>query len=510
MSFYKIYSFRFFRPLLLILSVAVIFLFTVPQCTLDYINYDSAYQFFLTRHSISKIWELIPQDFSPPLYALVLKLFTLVTDDNLYCMRIFAVLPISGMLFLALYPVKELFDVKVSALTYLIFLASSANKLFISEIRPVTLAYFFVTAAVLYAGIAYFEGKRYAIVLFTFSSVCAMYTHNIAMLAMLATYIVLLCMALFSKEMLKFRKFLVSGIMCAVFYLPWLLVVINQFGNVKNHYWEGHFQGVIENAVLYTFTNFSDDIPAWLLYFTAVLIIIVNIFRILIRFRNNLSEVEFVKSELRKMINTNKRIMFVLVSFSGAMFIFYCFVTFIYPFSAVRYYYIFLGLSSIILAYVVCNSEIRFLSCFWVILFSANCINAQINWNKTLERADFEEMIEQIRSTADNEEDICFIHDHEWTLGIMLYYFPDARHYIHADTWCVLTSFDVFETEINTVEKKSDICYETDTFYTFNLTDIQKDNVTYQRYKTFFEPYSYQKNWSVYMCSVKNKNETGD
>lgn len=58
-------------------------------------------------------------------------------------------------------------------------------------------------------------------------------------------------------------------------------------------------------------------------------------------------------------------------------------------------------------------------------------------------------MIETIKENGD--DDIAFLHLHEWSLGIMMYYFPDAEHYVCDDTWCVLNTLDVFPTEVTDI-----------------------------------------------------------
>ena len=52
---------------LVMLAVSVIHI--LPPFNADIINYDSSYQYFLTKHSLSDIMKLLPEDYSPPLYT---------------------------------------------------------------------------------------------------------------------------------------------------------------------------------------------------------------------------------------------------------------------------------------------------------------------------------------------------------------------------------------------------------------------------------------------------------
>ena len=64
----------------------------LPPFNADIINYDSSYQYFLTRHSLSDIMTLLPEDYSPPPYTLLLKLWTCIFGSSLPAMRAFSVL----------------------------------------------------------------------------------------------------------------------------------------------------------------------------------------------------------------------------------------------------------------------------------------------------------------------------------------------------------------------------------------------------------------------------------
>ena len=86
-------------------------------------------------------------------------------------------------------------------------------------------------------------------------------------------------------------------------------------------------------------------------------------------------------------------------------------------------------------------------------------------WNSA-KNIEGKEMVEEIRK-AHPDGDISFLHQHEWSLGIMMYYFPDAKHYIYDDTWTVLTDLSVFPTEVISIGKAENISHYTDDFYVF-------------------------------------------
>ena len=47
------------------------------------ITYDSVYEYFLIKHSFAEMWQLIPEDYSPPFYSVSLKLFAEVFGYSL-------------------------------------------------------------------------------------------------------------------------------------------------------------------------------------------------------------------------------------------------------------------------------------------------------------------------------------------------------------------------------------------------------------------------------------------
>lgn len=126
---------------LVMLAVSVIHI--LPPFNADIINYDSSYQYFLTKHSLSDIMKLLPEDYSPPLYTLLLKLWTYIFGSSLLAMRSFSIFIIWGLIFLAAFPVRAAFGKRASVICMLLYTLSYVNFLLVPEIRPTVLAYFF-------------------------------------------------------------------------------------------------------------------------------------------------------------------------------------------------------------------------------------------------------------------------------------------------------------------------------------------------------------------------------
>lgn len=507
------------RLYIIIWAAAEVFsvLHLLPPFNADIISYDSSYQYFLTRNSLAEIWRLIPTDFSPPLYALVLKLWTMLFGDTLAVMRSFALVPLCGMYFLAAFPIRRAFGGKASVMCTVFFALSSVNFIIVSEIRPVTLAYFFVTAAAIYSYIALFFDNRYAYICFTVFSVLAMYTHNVGMLAALAFYVCAFLTAVVQKKRRHAVKFLISGVISAVCYIPWLFMVVQQFGNVQKHYWK---ESSISLPKIYDWTigvNFDDggsQLLGKVIIPVAAMIAIVSFLCV----RGNRDKLKSIKSlsglrELAagKFKEPVAKTVYVILLYAAPIAALLLFTLLVYPIIAMRYFYIFCGTGMMMIAagFSQCSGKIGIavLSVLTAVCFALHAVNI----GKEFENGNFSEMIDYIRSTAP-ESEIAFIHEHEWTLGTVMYYFPEAKHYIVDETWTVLTTFDALPGEvINIGDCKAISEYEKNFFLFLNFApdtlislydEYEEDENFSVEDKGLFS--TYQQKWRLIYVTVKD------
>lgn len=462
--------------------------YVLPPLNGDYITYDSSYQYCLTLNSLEEIWRLIPTDFSPPLYAILLKLWTMVFGESLAVMRAFALLPLCGMFFLAAFPIRRAFGGKASVMCTVFFAFSTANFYIVAQIRPTTLAYFFVTAAAIYSYLALFYDYKYAYICFTVFSVLSMYTHNVGMLSALAFYISAFFVALAQKKRRHIIKFLISGAVSAVCYIPWLFVVIQQFGNVQKNYWSNDTYSISRYYDWTIGTCFNDGnngplsvavIPI------AALIAIISLLSV----KSNREKLKEIKtfSDVRGLVKNRfsepaAKTIYVILLFAAPIIVFTLFCILVSPVVSVRYFYIFCGTAVMMIAAGFSQFSGKIGMAVLSALTAITCSLHAVNICSELENATFPEMIEYIRNSAENEEDIAFIHEHEWTLGIMMYYFPQAKHYIVDETWCVLTTYDAFPSEVINIGDCKNISEYEDEFFFFDRFAPDTEIVFYQEY----------------------------
>ena len=463
----------------------VLCLLCLPVGAFDCIAYDSSYQYALTRHSLPEIWALIPADFSPPLYTLLLKAFTLIAGDSLFSMRLFNALLLIGMEFIALFPIRRAFDLKTAVGCAVGFTCTTLNMdFFIHEIRPTVLGYFTITGAVVYGYLAFYQEKRRDLVIFTLFCIAAMYTHNIALLAVVAFYIVLLVAALIRRDFSRVRRFFISGVVAAVSYLPWLSVILHQLDNVRNHYWNRAFSGVdffIDNVFDKPFDSYLTIRGAEIIWGVFKFIALVYILRALDLL--HIEEVTSLRSfrslpvfDRKKTWDRFSPILFLFCLLAAALLFYIALLLLVCPVQTERYLYMFTAIPILMLSVFIVRSELKWAPAVVTVLLVCN---AGINCyaiHKNFRETNFRDMVGIIRAEHP-DGNISFVHDHEASLGIMIYYFPEAHHYIHDDTHTVLTTFDVFPCEVTNLGDPDNIREYTDTFYLFD--NYMPDSVVY-------------------------------
>ena len=460
--------------ILFVVMSAVGIIVNLPYCYDSIITYDSSYQYALMQHSWAEIWRLLPEDYSPPLYAVMLKSSCVMFGHTLKVMRYTNSIVIVGLMFLSMFPIRRAFGLKTAVVSAVFFICSDVNANLFSEIRPTYLAYFFMTGLSIYAYLAFFDEKRKYYICHAVFSVLAMYTHNVAMIGALGVYVTVLLFAVIKKDKKKFIRFFISGVCCAALYIPWLIVVFKQLGNVKKNYWTGANSGIDDLKKYLIYNIFYDyDPKAISVYAETTISLLIKIAFLIFLFRSlqlkrNMTAEDIKKSPLfsKEMRPTLMKGCFILLLLIVPVGIFEILTRTVYPFVAIRYYYIFTGVTIIILSSFTVRMEKKIVP--WLIagLMIANSVSTHQNNYKYLKDSQADSMIARIKEEHP-DGNISFLHSHEWTLGIMMYYFPNAHHYVYDKTWMVLNDLSVFPYVPENIGELDNITEYTDDFYVF-------------------------------------------
>lgn len=447
-----------------IIEITVIF----PIMSENYLSYDSSYQYGLTQHSFSEISELLLYDYSPPFYSITLKLYCTIFGSSLFVMRTFSLFAIIGVYFISTFPMNTLFG-KRSALICLLTTFAATNILSNThEIRPINYAFFFIEAAAVYAGIAFSKGTKYSYICFTIFSVLAMYTHNVSLVSTFAVYAALLLLVLISKDRNKLKKVFISGCICAVTYLPWLGVIFSQISNVQKHYWVTPCTfSDVSDWLFYGYHNsYVSDIISDVIHLMIILIIIITLLR----------HIDFKKLKGAKSFKEVLRLPTEKSVYSKIAFLLLCFVLsvgimelvseFVYNIRSERYYSILAMIWLVVLSAVFGNIGNKACCAAFAVIMLANHAFNVMCLKQSLETANMTEIVEDVQNRSP-DGNICFLHLHEYSLGIMSYYFPEATHYVCDETFTVTRTFDVFSYDVIDIGSIDNIWNYTDSFYMF-------------------------------------------
>ena len=105
----------------------------------DCIDYDSSYQYFLNLHSPGEMIELLKLDYSPPLYACLLKVYSTLFGSSLSILRISSLVIMAYFFYLLLFPLRRLLGKQAAFLSAVMLFCSDYNIYFGHIIRPTLL-----------------------------------------------------------------------------------------------------------------------------------------------------------------------------------------------------------------------------------------------------------------------------------------------------------------------------------------------------------------------------------
>lgn len=215
--------------------------------------YDESFSAAMITHSPGEIWQLASIDQHPPLYYLMLKVFTALFGASEAAMRALSAIGAVLLAGLGLGPVRRIFGAKVGLIYSFLVLITPAALFMAQEARMYTWAALFVTAAAAYAYLAGSGGRRGDWAAFGAFSLAAAYTHHYALMAAGLTHLTLLVwLALRGRERLP--AYLLTAGAVALGYLPWLIKLVGQLRQVSQGFWIPPVTGeVIWGTLLYPF-----------------------------------------------------------------------------------------------------------------------------------------------------------------------------------------------------------------------------------------------------------------
>lgn len=459
-----------------VLFTAALALWAEFLCREDSLSHDTFYQLNLIKHPWNELLYYISIDYSPPLYAFVLKIYASVFGYGLAGLRVFSTVILAAGLLIIFFPFRRLMGKTSSVVAACMYISSAYLFYFSVEVRPAVLAYVLTTGMFVYAVLALFEGRKSDMIMFTVLACLCMYTHNVSLIAAFCVYGTTIILALIRKRFDVFKKFLISGIAVAVLYIPWLIVLMGQYSNVMENYWsnEGSLPfaffivliGIVENELI----PYLSFITIIFIIFLPLLLLILMIPVKRYKTAGSVRELITVKEIKQNCPNINKFLYLALIT-AVSIIGFYLFTVLLVPVFVERYLYILSGGGILLLASLVSLYDRK--KVLAVILSVMVLVTGVCNAYKKrgdLDSYTRDQMIEDVTRISGDEP--VFIHPTEYTISYSKYALPNSHHFATTFIGRVLVSLDVLNTDITYLPDYDSLWDYTDEAYIIDFEKI--------------------------------------
>lgn len=201
--------------------------------------FDENYSLGLANHSISEIWEIGGNDVHPILYYWFLRIVSLLTGGSIIAYRVFSIIPIAIIMILGYTHIRKDFGERTGFIFTFLSAFLPQMTLYATEIRMYSWAMLAVTLVAIYAHRLLKEDNTKNWIIFGISSLASIYLHYYGLMAAGLINVALLIYLIIKKRK-KGIIFIISfGLVQALAYLPWLVSLFTQMGNVSSGFWIG-------------------------------------------------------------------------------------------------------------------------------------------------------------------------------------------------------------------------------------------------------------------------------
>lgn len=398
--------------------------------------YDEAYTINLVHQSFGHLWHVTANDVHPPLYYILLKLYTYICGDSVIALRIFSALPINGIMLIACTHIRKAFGNKTALSLLVLVILMPVNQYVASEIRMYSFGMFFVLLSALYAYQSYANFRRPDLIRFTLFSLAAAYTHYYALLGVFYIYLLFFLVVVLKKRD-KILPFIGYSVLFIIGYLPWLINLPGQVSQVQDEYWINAPR--LKDFVIYLYYPFAQELDLMAteipLSHFATAFYMLTVFIVLFI---------YVILSGKKAIPTDRKmsenrvyagLLFLAFVFTLATAIAYSLLS--KPVFVTRYMTPVLGLiylgSAIFLASFdwkkTQNKVVLFLMFLILAYFSFNHYSLQYRTNRYNERVQAK-IIDFAEKRLDDKTAFVYSDTRSFSIAAIPLFFPDSKHYI--------------------------------------------------------------------------------
>jgi Predicted membrane protein len=376
---------------------------------------DESISYAYSQHSIAEILVLLKSDSHPPLYYIMLHLYTMVFGTSLFALRAFSAFGILALALLGAGPVRKLYGYKGGLIFSFLCFSTPICLTYGQEIRMYSWAAFFVTASALYGYISLKETNRKNLALFAITLVASGYTHYYGMIAAGLIGSIIFFMVLLSKDRKKIIKYLIILIISAILFLPWAIFLL---GVASSGIGVGWISKLTPYSIFSTFSypfgdKFAPPQPYSAIYTFFYSIILIG---------------WGVYTGISKKLQDFKLVIIALIVYLGTIGCGIITSYLIRPSLVPKYMLSVLGLYLIAMVFSI--SKLRkymFVLAFAVMVFFYFPQLTNIERNQY--NGAMNDVAEYVKH--DIKQDDVFIHTDIHTMGVFSYYFPKNKHFLY-------------------------------------------------------------------------------
>ena len=377
--------------------------------------YDEVYSFWMTRYNFHQIAAYTHA--GPPLYYLLLKLFYLILGDSVWALRFLSVLGAVALVGLGAGPVRRACGDKTAYIYAILTVFTPIMLIMAHEVDRYTLLMFATTASALYGYLAARDNKTADWCLFGLFTLAAAYLHYFGLMVVSLINLILLGWILIKKRGRK-KGYIVTAVTILILYLPWVYAVISQNANVTRASWipPADFKLVFGGFFLpYGYKFFYPDVPRSTSIVLLLTMILIVYGIIVVSIRKDKKNLNIFILTFAVILGT-----FILAAIISK---------FLTPVFLPRYMLAFFGLILIALSLSVSLSENRYFITSTVAIYCLLNLFVIIN----VQTHQFNGPTDKIVSELEDEiqPGDLIITTEVIVMGPMLYYFPEADHFLY-------------------------------------------------------------------------------
>lgn len=376
--------------------------------------YDESYSAAIIKHSFTDIINITAGDSHPPLYFMMLKVFSMVFGNSESSLRLLSAIGVLALALLGAGPVKRVFD-KFTGVIFALLVTIIPMSLSIGQdTRMYTWAAFFVTGSVLYGYLSAKEGKKTDFIMLALFSIASAYIHYYALLAVTIANVILFIYFLKTSNKKKLFVYLISSGAAVACYIPWVLALVSQISRVSKDFWIQSVDGnTIWHALLFPFeAKFDSGMPFVVPSFIGAFIFIVA--GVWSTFRNKDKKGALAVYSISVYVLT--LVTAVIVS------------NLVRPIFVTRYIFPVVGLFLLPVAYGITRMKYKDFSIFAVAILLMFSLVPYSNINKNYYNGPIKELKYYMDENIKPND--VFVHYDEHTFGIFSYYYPQYKHFL--------------------------------------------------------------------------------